>query len=292
MIPRQYALYLGAAPLIVVGCVVLFVEHPDTTPSELLKWIIVGCILGTMFGQTTVASAWSAFGPLPLIWRLPLSVIWTALLFASLGLNLKRAGHGSPRAVAALGVILLQQWLLVQLLLGAVARGCGVQLRRWDEAGRHLPPRTRRFSIRQMMVFMVVVSVMLFVGRVVAPMLVPDFYRAGEWRFFEALALTAIATTVPLLLAALLPRWSLPATLVVLMLIGVLTVWELPLFRFFLATGPGQEHLLWINAVTAVWILCFAAVVRISGYRLTASAPRAVDRPQAADDTAGHGAAQ
>ena len=78
--------------------------------------------------------------------------------------------------------------------------------------------------------------------------------------------------TLPVLLASLLPRLALPATLLALVLVGFATAWELPMF---LTTGAGRRggpdgmQFVWINGVTTLWILALVVVVQLNGYRLT-----------------------
>ncbi len=66
MVPRRYRVFLWGTPLVAFGWLLLAVMDPDP-PGRLGEYIGIGFFLGTMFGQTTMASAWTAFGPAPLV---------------------------------------------------------------------------------------------------------------------------------------------------------------------------------------------------------------------------------
>jgi hypothetical protein len=92
--------------------------------------------------------------------------------------------------------------------------------------------------------------------------------NSGEIAVFAFLAAAGVAMTLPLLLAALLPRWSTAAVVVVLVLIGLGTWYELPLLNLIPARGGGPDiwHLTFINAFQAAWVLAVVAIVRTCGY--------------------------
>ena len=90
----------------------------------------------------------------------------------------------------------------------------------------------------------------------------------GETPIFIFLAVAAIVVTLPPILAALLPRFAIPAVALVLLLIGLLTAWEVRLLEeFHVGGGPDTLHIVFINGFTSAWILALVLLVRISGYR-------------------------
>jgi hypothetical protein len=130
-----------------------------------------------------------------------------------------------------------------------------------------------QFGIRQLMIITATVAIVLGVSRAVVLAIAPTFDGrvGGEAAIFIFLAAAGILMTLPLIVATLLPRLALPASLVILLLIGLGTAWELPLMRAFqTAPGPDTWHFVWINAVQAAWILAVAGVVRLGGHRLMA----------------------
>jgi hypothetical protein len=97
---------------------------------------------------------------------------------------------------------------------------------------------------------------------------------SGDTPIFIFLAVAAVAMTLPLLMAALLPRHAIPATLAVLLVIAAVTAGEYPLQRVLTGGGGGGPdvwHFVWINAFQAWWVLAIAIAVRMCGYCL---APR------------------
>jgi hypothetical protein len=228
--------------------------------------------LGAFFGQTTLASAWAALGPGPLRWRLPLSLVWVALLPLVLVINIAihHPGEGEiAMVIVGVGGCLLGQWLVVQLPLWTLALGYGLRLRHVDDAEDRHDQRERQFGIRHLMVITAIVGVIFGVGRIVVSWQGESFRPESDVLVFVFLGAAAIALTLPLLLAGLLPRRAVLAVLVVLGLIGVATVWELTLLHAVPGAppgGPGFGDLIGINAFTAATILAAVAVVRLNGY--------------------------
>jgi hypothetical protein len=75
---------------------------------------------------------------------------------------------------------------------------------------------------------------------------------------------------VPLVLAALVPRRTVPASLAVLALIGLARPWEASLLKLlpYQGGGPDTWHFLVINAITAGWVLAVITLLRRGGYSL------------------------
>jgi hypothetical protein len=255
--------------LIALGWLLIAFLDPDP-PGRLGEYIGLGFFFGTMFGLTTMAAAWTAFGPGPLVWRLPLSFLGVVMLAVAIGFNVGM--NGGPRdAPLVVGGCLLGQWLVVQLPLWGLAMGYGLRLRHRDDFSLVSDPRERQFGIRQLMIITTIVAVVFGVGRLIVPNL--KFASNGEPAIFAFLAVAAIVITLPTVLASLLPRLALPATFLTLVLIVLATAWELPMFR---STGVGRRggpdamHFVWINAFTTVWLMALVLVVRFNGYALSA----------------------
>ena len=268
---RRYRVFVWIAPLVAVGWLLIAFLDPDP-PGRLGEYIGMGFFFGTMFGQTTIASAWTAFGPAPLIWRLPLSFLWVVMLAVSIGINVGM--NGGPRdAMVVMGGCLTSQWFLVQLPLWGLAMGYGLRLRHRDDASVASDPRERQFGIRQLLIITTIVAVVFGIGRLIVPNL--KFGSSGEPAVLAFLAVAAIVITLPVLIAALLPRFALPATLLTLLLVGLQTAWEMPMFR---STGAGRMggphvlHFIWINVCTTAWLLALVLAVRWNGYTLSGPA--------------------
>lgn len=271
---------IWALPLIGVACLLIIVAYPR--PQGLSEHIALGYIFGTMFGQTTLAAAWAVFGPFPLSWRLPLSVVWVTALPLAMAANFILWEGELEEVTVMVGVCLLGQWLLLQLPLWGLARGYRLGMRTGEEASTVSDPRDRQFGIRQLMIFTAIVGVIFGIGRVVVLNLAPAFKLWMDQRVltFAFFAVAAIAITLPLVLVVLLPPrvQALFGTSFVLFLIALATAWELPLLNAF-ARGPGvdAQHLIWINVFTSFWIVVFGAALRLSGYRL--GTPAAANGP-------------
>jgi hypothetical protein len=87
----------------------LIVAFSDVNPqSSFLQAIFAGLFWGTMFGHTTLAAVWSAFGPWPLVVRLPLSFLGGD---ASCSYCLHLHFNGGPVNGDPHSLCLLGQWL-------------------------------------------------------------------------------------------------------------------------------------------------------------------------------------
>jgi len=239
----------------------------------------IGFLLGTLFGQTTLAAAWAAFGPLAWYARLPLAGGWLALLWLAMALNVSiHNGPGPGEFLIVLAACLLGQWLLVQVPLWGLAWAYDLRVAQRLETPLTGSQRTLQFGIRQLMTLTAVVASILGAGRAVIPLLAKSFqnWGGGEGVIFAFLAIAAVVMTLPLVMAALLPRVAaVVASLSVLLLIALATSWELPLLQLVSTrTGPGPLDFIFINAFTAAWILVLIGVVRLGGYSLVAEGAR------------------
>jgi len=126
------------------------------------------------------------------------------------------------------------------------------------------------------MIVTAVVAVVLGIGRAIVVWLISsDEFRAGPILIISFLAIAGIVMTLPLVLAALLPRLAVPASLVVLVLIGLATAAELPLLMALSGPVPGggthAGHFYGINGFQCFWVLAVIGALRLGGYGLTAS---------------------
>jgi len=81
----RYRVLVILGPLVVLSWPLLAIVGPRDW-----EYVSLGYILGTMIGQTTLAAAWTALGPLPLRWRLPLAAGWLVALVIAFGANIAR----------------------------------------------------------------------------------------------------------------------------------------------------------------------------------------------------------
>jgi hypothetical protein len=263
----RYFILLPLVPALGLSWLLIAAVGPDG-PSGPVEHILIGYLLGTMFGQATLAAAWTALGPAPLLWRLPLSLGWIAALVIAFMMNMGINGHGNVEVALIMGGCLAGQWLLVQAPAWGLAVGYGLRLRHRTDPPESI--RERQFGIRQLMILTAIVAVVLGVARVVVAEAISHLgeHDSGQVAVFVFLAAAGIIMTVPLLLAVLLPRLAWLATLAVLLLIAIGTWYELPLVTMVYSSGGGPNiwHLTFINAFQAVWVVAIAGLVRLFGY--------------------------
>lgn len=264
---RRNVICLCGAPLVLLGCVLVVLLDPLRASSQ---YVSLGYLFGTTFGHASMAAAWTAFGPLRLVWRLLLSLLWLVSLAFAFNCNvpLQSGPDEIPGTIAA---CLAGQFLVLQIPFWGLAIGYGLRLRHCENAVASAHRRELQFGIRELLIITAVVAAIFGAGRLaiaVAPSLAPQMGR--ETPIFIFLAAAAVMTSIPLVLAALLPRLALAAVILAMIFMSLATVSEVPLLSNF-HTGPGPDifHIIAINAFTAAWILSLAVIVRISGYRLT-----------------------
>jgi hypothetical protein len=172
------------------------------------------------------------------------------------------------------------QWMLVQLPLWVLAVVYGLRVRHQSD-----PPETvrdRQFGIRQVMILTFIVAVVLGVFRLAVAEYAMHFENINRTSLaiIGVQALAAVTMNLPLLIAALLPRFWLPAIVVVLTLIGLGTWYELPLL--LIIGGPGVGASVWllvfINGFQSAWILAVVTILRMCGYGIGRSDRPTVDR--------------
>jgi hypothetical protein len=268
---QQRALILVVGS-IALGAALLALLDPNATSP---RWELMGIavLFGTLFGQTTLAAAWTALGPLPLVWRLPLSLAWLAVLVSAFAVNVTT--HGGPPDAAVFALImagcLLGQWLLVQIPLWFLAIGSGWRLRDCEAEPGLAVARLRQFGIRQLMILTAIVGVLFGIGRTAVLRFVEADVNIPPVVPFIFLGLAAVVTTLPLVIAALLPRGALIATAIIAVLVAIATAAEAPLF--LLVDRHGDPAVLptmfaCINAATGVWICGVIFGLRACGYGL------------------------
>ncbi len=259
----HYRLFVSVGLLLAINWLTLAFLDPDPPGS---RFVMLGYFLGSLFAQTTLASAWMAFGLTRWWWRVPLSLGWLISLTVAVGINF--ACHGGPSdAVTMLGSCLLGQWLLLQLPFWTLALVSQVRLRQLDDVRESDTGRVR-FGIRHLLIVMTIAGVVLGTGRIV----VSQLSLRGEGPIFVFLAVAAIVLTLPLLLASLLRRRAILGTALALLVTGLATVWELPLLQALGTSRPGPQtgHFIAINVTSSLLILVVAGVVRMNGYCLCA----------------------
>jgi hypothetical protein len=153
------------APLIGLGC--LLVAIMPVALGEVAIYFIVG----TLLGHTTLAAAWLVFGPLPLIWRLLLSSGWLALLQVALSIDVW-LHEGSQSISWFVGMLLLVQWLMVQIVLWGLVRALGWRLEHSEDDSQCRRSMRWQFGLRQLMICMLLLAVALGIGRLVAPQII------------------------------------------------------------------------------------------------------------------------
>jgi hypothetical protein len=276
---NRYLVCIPAALLMSIGWLILALAWPEGSAN---RHLMIGLMLGTMFGHTTVAAGWSAFGPGPLILRMPLSAAMVAMCVLIFTASIFVRSRGEVGLGMVLAGCLLAQWTLVQVPLWILGISYGIRMRHREDAQGEDDRRARQFGIRQLLIATTVLAVVLAIGRFVV-LNADGGIVDGEALIFALLGVAAVLMSLPLLMAALLPRYSVVAVAVVSLLIAVGTFFELPLLQRFQGSGPETVDLIWINLCTSLWIVAFVTATRLSGYGIAQARTRQLQTSKPSD---------
>lgn len=268
MIAPRYSAFLGVGLLLGVNWLTIAFLNPNSS-NGYLETVAIGYFIGSLFAHATLAAAWTAFGPGPLMFRLPLSLLWILLLAIAIAINIALHHGGMQEVPVVLGTIYFGQWLVLQLPLWGLRAGFQLQLRHAED-GISSDPRQWQFGIRQLMIVTAIVGVIFGIGRLLIIQLPRHFSIEGEPLVFAFLGVCAVVFTLPLMLAAVLNRGSILGVPIVLALIAVGTYFEEPLMRSIAKSGPEPNayDLMATNFFTCAFILMVAVIVRCGGYSL------------------------
>jgi hypothetical protein len=268
VIPLRYRVFLWAGLLLAVSWI--SVALLDVRGGDI---VAVGYLLGSLYAHATLAASWAALGPGRLRWRLPASLAWIFLLGGALAINIGSNGDGE--AVIVIGLSFLAQWIILQAPLWGLKAGLQAQLSYVGDAPSAVDDRPWQFGIRQLLIVTTIVGVVFGVGRVAIGTLLARFSTLGDGEpiIFLFLACSAIVFSLPLLVAALLERWTLLGVALALAMISVGTLCEAPLLQTIRNNTPPFRPNLWdlvaVNGFTSLLILLVAGTVRFNGYSLT-----------------------
>lgn len=258
MLPR-YRVYVWVVTLIAVNWISLVFVPPNPI-------IALGYLLGSFSACVTLAAGWSALGPMRLAWRFPLSIAWLLSLLIAVAFN-DTLNETSSNGVFAVGVLLLVQWLLLQLPFLAMKVGLGLHLAFRDEVTES-NTTSIRFGLRHLLMIMAIVGILLGIGRL---MVTNIDLPTGDVVFeFTILGIAGVIRLFPLFVAVLLQRRVLAGTTLALIFNAAVTFAEFHVFQQISGTSRGTEVDIFIaiNTSSAIVVLVIAGVVRLNGYSL------------------------
>jgi hypothetical protein len=260
MVSRPHQILFVGPSLIFLSCLLAGLIDSSSVVGS-------GIVMGTLLGHATLAAGWCALGPAPLIWRLPLSLLWIASLISAHAFSLRSEPLGIDQSyLAAISIGLSGQWLLVQALLWVLVIGFGLRLRQFGTAALCYQHHERQIGIRQLLTLTTIIAVALGIGRMALSSLSNVLDTDFLMHFIVILCGPAIIVTLPLLLAALSTRFYIPAVIATALLIAAATPWELLLLnRLYTVSGggPGLSYLVLANLVMGLWVVAFVFAVRM-----------------------------
>jgi hypothetical protein len=273
---------LLAALGVLVGAGWLVVAFLDIHgPRSLLNGVLVGLTWGTAHGQGSLSAAWCALGPLGLVRRAPLALVWLSILVIAYGFStVGPPGRLDVILFFLLSGALILQWILVQAALWIVAYLSGrrvIVVTTQVGDGREYS----QFGIRHLLILTLVVGLVLGAGRLTLAGL-ESSNVASEWQLVVVFGLIAVANafiSTPLILVALTNRLAVAGIGAAAGLSAVVTMIELPIITYLLPPPVAwEDHLaiLCANVVQCVWILAVIWLLRAGGYELAAGSVQRV----------------
>lgn len=262
----------------------------------LMRWggwaqcVAFGSLSGTFVGLIALAAAYSIIGRGSLRSRLALSVLLCVAAVGAVPVHfligevfvIPYRRVDTSKLVSTAGLFSLfgiGQWLLVGGLLWIVIRMRSLRLSHVSE----IPPDTgasdQQFGVRDVLLLTAVIGALLAAIRwlPVAKTALGEGALGGGFAYFAYLALCNVFILLPLLVAPLLRRYALVATLVALVFVAVVTIGQNSALEWIAKVPSSMQLLIWhriawaTNYVQALWVLLALGIVRAGGYRLAAA---------------------
>jgi hypothetical protein len=260
----RHAIYLQVPVLVAICCCV--------TPvlAQFGESQIAGAIvLATICSSTMFAAAWAAVGPGWLIVRLPFSFAWAALVGLSADVALLWERNSFINLFGLFASMTSTLWLLAQVPFWSGVLLFDLRLRYQSSnspAGggpaKNKPPV--RFTILRLMLFTALVAVSLGLGR-----LSMEHDDINFLKYFGFLFFSQIVVCVPLIYAALWPRWAVVGISACLLGIALFTAAQPSLAKWneqALVRVSELSLCIAANLTSIGSILLFATLVRCGGY--------------------------
>jgi len=256
------------APIVVLDWLLIVFVAPNLA-SGWWQAVAVGLVFGSMFGQATLAAAATVFLAAPLWLRLPVSLFWVFML--GLGLAINVSVNGGPSDMGfVFGALVFAQWLVLQLLLWPIRFAFGIKLSHFQSEPSFSDPSRRQFGIRQLMIVTAAVGVLLGIGRVTIPVLIDRLsVLRHDLPVHAFLVVAEVMLTLPLVLAALLRRFTFVGILLALAFVAGATFVEVPLLQLLVGNnGIETSDFVGVNAVASALVTAALIAVRLNGYSL------------------------
>ncbi len=261
-------------PLYLIACLILFGEllfvflDGTDAPSDFAEYLYTGIFMGTPYAFYFLAGIWTALGPFPVRWRIPLSLAWIVATHIALYFNIAHTGAGDTGFLLLLGASAILIWLCCQsfwiarffLVISIALPGCSA-----------LRKVGYQFGIRELFLIMIGSALVLATLKYLAPVIQEQGFNTSDITMFALLALATYLILAPLLLSTLIPSWKF--ILMVTLAIGLVvagTLIERDILNALAGANlPDHGHLIGINVIQSAWVLVIGLLLRLGGYRLT-----------------------
>jgi len=268
---RHHAAVFAALALILAGC--LFVAWFSGDGDSRYRSLIVG----TLWGQTTLAAIWMVFGREHIALRFLLCMSWLSTI--SLALVVYRLWlPGLPVSWISHTLVwtsILAQWLLAQVPLQIVRIANEVLIAHIAEDSVAALSKPQ-FQIRQLLIVTAVVAVVLGLARVLTPPLEFGRFFVHDAMQFLFLVATNVIVTVPLAFCVLSPRRPIAVAIFALLCVTLGSAAEIVLYSITFSGSRSFNAelaliLLTKNLTTSAWVVAVLGSLRLGGYRLTST---------------------
>ncbi|MDP6443379.1 MAG: hypothetical protein QGG36_22995 [Pirellulaceae bacterium] len=252
---------------LIAGSLVGSVFHHS--PAQHLIWALyAGTVLGFAIAQLNLIAIWSALAPGRLLVRLPWSMILLMLMWYALIVGNRAVSRSFSRTEAVqLGLVLVYGWLAAMAPFWIARLVFKWRLQRGgDEEARE------QFSIRQLLLGMLILSFVLALGRAVLPA-GNELFVSMESEIYLILPILTFANMIIVAPSLWVAFWDferlIVAVAVWLIHCGVVTAIELGVFAATLGPGMDLEAILVfiaLNYAQFFSVFCTMLALRAIGY--------------------------
>ncbi len=269
---RNVALFLFVIAQILAGllgviCVILdgHLRGSSIYPySELLLFFALGIAVGIPFSQVTLLATWNALGNGRLGLR-PIGSIVCLIVVWWVGFGLPYVASQFPINIAAAGIAMFVQWILVQVPLWIVRLTFGWQMGVIDQQNEASGPSDLQFGIKHLIIWTTFVAIVLGLAKLLVGKVSVDSQEAVG---FGLLLICNSLLAWPTLLGSLAYRWMPAALLAAFAFAIAITIAEPFVFKAILGEANPMSIFWGVNGAQFFWIAGSMLILRRFGFRL------------------------
>ena len=227
---------------------------------------LLGCVIGTMFGQIAIAAVATMLLRRSLPIRIVLGLAATLFVCACLACHLRNTRPLIPFVLSAAA---LSQWLIYQVPLSCL-RWKGWRLHSQRPSMENHALHEKQFDILQIFLWTTFVAVLLALARVIHPIVEGLMTPTSiDIAIFVILAVGNSALSLPMTWGFLIQRFATTWIVASIVWVILVTPVQLQLLRASAGLSHGEEWIfIGINVSQSATVMIFLVTLRWAGFRL------------------------